>query len=73
MKMHDMLYGIAFISGLLGCAGLVGYIEFGTGLVTCVVLIAICGVTSILGMLEDGILKQKNRTQQPTKAQRFYK
>lgn len=59
--LHKMLYGIAFVSGLLGYAGLTGFIEKGTGLVTSVVLIAICAVSAVLGMHEDGILRQKNR------------
>lgn len=59
--LHKILYGIAFVSGLLGYAGLGGFIEKGTGLVTSVVLLGICVVSVVWGMHEDGNFRQKNR------------
>jgi hypothetical protein len=56
----NVLYSIAFITGLLGYAGLDGVIEFGTGLATCVTLLAICGISAVLGMHEDGVFRKKN-------------
>ena len=55
MKLHSILYGIAFVSGLLGYAGLGGFIENGTGIVASVVLLAISVISAILGKYEDGI------------------
>ena len=62
LKLHSILYGIAFVSGLLGYAGLGGFIEKGTGLAASVVLLGICAVSAVLGMHEDGTFRKKNRT-----------
>lgn len=61
MMLHEILYKIAFVTGLLGYAGLGGYIEFGTGLISSCVLIVICVISALLGMYEDGKLNKKNR------------
>lgn len=62
MKLHKILYGTSVITGLLGYAGLAGFIEKGTGLVTSIVLLGICVICAVLGMREDGTFRQKNRT-----------
>lgn len=62
MKLHNLLYGIAFVTGLIGYAGLGGYIEQGEGLVTSIVLLVICVISAVFGMKEDGVFKKKNRT-----------
>lgn len=54
MKLDDIFYGIAFISGLLGLGGLGGYCEMGTGLLETIVVLAICVVSAIIGRLESG-------------------
>ena len=59
MKIHEVLYGIAFVSGLLGYGGLDGVITYGTGICTCAVLIAICGISAVWGMYEDGVLGKR--------------
>lgn len=59
--LHKILYGIAFVSGLLGYAGLTGFIEKCTGLMISVVLLLVCVTCAVWGMHEDGILRQKNR------------
>lgn len=59
MKLHNLLYGIAFASGLIGFAGLAGYIEQGTGLLISIVLIAICIISVVLGAKKEVILQQK--------------
>lgn len=61
MKLHNILYRIAFVTGLLGYAGLGGFIENGTGLVTSVVLLGICAISVVMGMREDGNFRKKNR------------
>lgn len=59
MKFHNLLYGIAFVSGLLGYAGLAGYIEKGTGLIASFVLLLICAISTAFGMQEDGSFRKE--------------
>ena len=69
MKLHNVLYGVAAIAGLLGIAGIDGVMTFGTGLVICIVLLMICVISSIWGMYEDGVFRKGNSPTAPTKAQ----
>jgi hypothetical protein len=59
MKLHDVLYSTAFITGILGYAGMGGVIEHGTGLMTCVALFVICAISAVWGMHEDGKFRKE--------------
>lgn len=69
MEAHIVLYGISFTTGLIGIAGLDGVITYGTGLMTCTVLLMICAISAVVGMHEDGVFRKKIglRTDQSTR------
>lgn len=54
MKLYDIFYGVAFISGLLGLGGIGGYCDMGTGLSETIFVLAICLISAIIGRLESG-------------------
>jgi uncharacterized membrane protein YtjA (UPF0391 family) len=57
VKLHKILYGTAFVTGLLGYGGLAGAIENGEGLIASCVMIAICVISAVCGKREDRIKK----------------
>lgn len=61
MKLDDIFYGIAVICGILGFAGLGGWVDMGTGLVPSVLLLAVCAICALLGRLESGKHGKRNR------------
>ena len=54
VKMHNILSGVSFVSGLVGVAGIAGAIECGTGYCTSTVLIIIALVSGICARAEAG-------------------
>lgn len=59
MKLHSILYGISFASGLLAYAGIGGALEHGTGWLTCSALAAVCVISAVWGLYEDRNFRRK--------------
>ena len=60
MKLHDVLDGVAFVTGLLGVGGLGGAIDCGTGWLASGALLLICVASALWARYEDGTLGKKN-------------